>query len=234
MTNFKPRILLLALVVFAVSACTDEAPVGPASAPVPSTAPTAMPTPSPVAVLPSPSPSDAPVDPTAAPRASDLPSRVVIPDLSIDLPIVSGDLAVAGNPPDYPLCDVAQFLTTYRFPGRLGTTTWVYAHAREGMFLPLLEASERQDGQELIGMTVDVYSDGPMRYTYEITEVARHATDRGIARDVPADSGRLILQTSEGPTGTIPKLQIAARLVDSGPASQAEAVPPARPRVCAG
>ncbi len=185
--------------------------------------------------------SEAPAGPTAAASASaaavalspgDVPSRVVIPGLGIDLPVVSGDLEVAGNPADYPLCDVAQYLTTYRYPGRPGTTTWIYAHAREGMFLPLLAASEQDDGRALVGQTVHLYSTQPRRYTYEITDVVRHSTDRGIARGVPLDAGRLVLQTSEGPQGTVPKLQIAAGLVASAAATPAEALPQPQPRWC--
>ncbi len=57
--------------------------------------------------------------------------------------------------------------------------------AREGMFLPLLEASERDDGRELVGNPVHLFSDGAMRYTYRMTDVVRmqptagsHATFR--------------------------------------------------------
>ncbi len=186
----------------------------------------------------SPGPKAASASPTATPARSvgtglnALPSRIVVPDLGIDLPVVSGDLTLPDNPPDYPLCDVAQYLTTYRYPARPGTTTWIYGHAREGMFLPLLEASEQDDGRELIGMTVELYSDAARRYTYRVTEVTRHATDRGIARGVPAEGRRLVLQTSEGPKGTVPKLQIAAEFVDEAPAEPAEAMPSAAPKSC--
>ena len=172
----------------------------------------------------------APPTPTAAP--TDVPSRVVVPDLGIDLPIVSGDTTLPGNPPDYPLCDVAQYLTTYRYPGRLGTTTWIYGHARAGMLLTLLEASERDDGAGLIGRRVDVFSTAPRRYSYEITTVLRHATDRSAAGDVAPTSGRLVLQTSEGPRGTVPKLQVVAELVDTVEVPAEDAVPSAAPRAC--
>ena len=112
------------------------------------------------------------------PLLDELPTRIVVPDLGIDLAVVSGDLSVAGNPRDYPLCDVAQYLTTYRYPGRPGTTTWIYGHARTGMFLPLLEASRSRDGRALRGSLVHLYTDGERRYTYRITKVVRHATDR--------------------------------------------------------
>lgn len=170
--------------------------------------------------------------PARAQAPSDVPSRVVIEELGIDLPVVSGDLRVAGSAPDYPLCDVAQYLTTYRYPGRAGTATWVYAHAREGMFLPLLTASREEDGAALIGREVVVYSTGPRRYRYLITDVRPRSTDRSVARGVPADEGRLVLQTSEGPAGTVPKLQIVARLTATEDALPADALPVASPRSC--
>lgn len=156
----------------------------------------------------------------------------MLPDLDIDLPIVSGDLTLPDSPPDYPLCDVAQYLTTYRYPGRPGTTTWIYAHARAGMFLPLLEASEVKDGASLIGLVAHLYTDAGLRYTYRIATVERRATDRSSAAGVPADDGRLVLQTSEGPKGTVPKLQIVAELVESQASTIELSRPPSAPRAC--
>ena len=64
--------------------------------------------------------------------------RVIIPSLRIDLPVISRDLRVPGQGPDgYPPCDVALYQTAFGQPGQPGTT-YLYAHAREGMFLPLL------------------------------------------------------------------------------------------------
>ncbi len=175
--------------------------------------------------------------PSGSPAAGDatldeLPTRIVVKGLDIDLPVVSGDLDVPGNPPDYPLCDVAQYLTTYPYPGRPGTTTWIYGHAREDMFLPLLEASKTKRGASLIDQTVEVYTDGDRRFTYRITDVLPHATDRSSARDVPAEGGRLVLQTSEGPRGTVPKLQVVAELVDVEVSTRKESSPSAKPREC--
>lgn len=163
----------------------------------------------------------------------DVPSRVVVESLGIDLPVVSGDLAVAGNTADYPLCDVAQYLTTYRYPGRPGTTTWIYGHARKGMFLPLLETSQADAGAALVGEVVDVYSTENRRYRYRITSVLPHSTDRLIASDVPSGERRLVLQTSEGPRGTVPKLQVAAALIDVSDTDAETANPAASPRACA-
>lgn len=158
-------------------------------------------------------------------------TRVVIPGLGIDMPVVSEQLPVDGNEPGYPLCDVAQYLVEFEDPGRLGTT-YIYAHARTGMFLPLLEASLVDDGGSLLGLDALVYTDDSRLYTYRIFLVKRHATDLSLAKDVPVDERRLVLQTSEGPRGTIPVLQVAARLVSTTTANPGDAHPVARPRAC--
>ena len=172
------------------------------------------------------------VQPSAEPASDELPTRIVVEALGIDLPVVSGDLLVPANPPDYPLCDVAQYLTTYRFPGRAGTTTWIYGHARPGMLLAMLDASDVNNGAKLVGLRADLYSDASRRYTYRITKVLRHATDRSSAARVIAPDRGLVLQTSEGPNGTIPKLQVVAEFVSMTTVDRVEAMPPASPRAC--
>lgn len=235
--------LLAAFLALALAACGSSAAPGDAAA-TPAASPVTLATgtsrPSPAAVAPpqpdaSAGPLAAPsltAEPTSGPIVSDLPTRIVIRDIGVDLPIVSGDLTAPGNPPEYPLCDVAQYMTTYRHPGRIATTTWIYAHARQGMFLPLLRGSESDEGRSLIGLAVEIYSDANVRYTYRIEKVLRHATDRGVARNVPTDGRRLVLQTSEGPRGTVPKLQVIAEWVGSAPADAGVAQPTPRPRVC--
>ncbi|HVM30864.1 MAG TPA: hypothetical protein VM305_08880 [Candidatus Limnocylindrales bacterium] len=158
-------------------------------------------------------------------------SRLVIEALGVDLPVVSGALEVAGNRPGMPLCDVAQYLVAYRQPSQPGTT-YLYAHAQRGMLLPLLTASERDNGQELMGLPVDVYTTDGTRYRYEILTVQRHATDYRLADSVRPGDRRLVIQTSEGPEGTVPKLQVAAELADSETVALDEARPSAEPRVC--
>lgn len=164
------------------------------------------------------------------PRA--VASRVVVPALRIDLPVISGRVDPPGNPGNYPLCDVAQYLHEYAQPGHEGTT-YLYAHARAGMFLPLLQESERNDGARMIGALVQVYTSDGWLYLYEIFRVKRHATDFRLADDLRPGEQRLILQTSEGPKGTVPKLQVAARLLSSQPGDPRQARPPAKPRICA-
>lgn len=158
-------------------------------------------------------------------------THIRIPALDIDLPVVAGDLAVAGNPDNYPLCDVALYLPTFAQPGTPGTT-YIYAHAQRGMFLPLLEASQLDDGAGLVGVLVEVYTSADELHLYEVVTVKRHATDLSLATDA-GTTEQLVLQTSEGPTGTLPKLQVAARPVSVIRAAASEARPSPQPRVCA-
>ncbi len=226
---------LLAVLILC-SACSSSGSSSSSQSPLASRAVTVVPS----AVRPSQALSQTPPDGAAEPSetapdgaADETPTRLVIADLGVDLPVVSGGLQLPANPPDYPLCDVAQYLTTYPYPGRAGTTTWIYGHAREGMLLPLLTASERNDGRTLIGQRVVVYGSAGHAYSYTIERVIRHATDRTAAAAVPANQRRLILQTSEGPSGTIPKLQVVAAFLSVKAASPKEANPSPQPRVCA-
>ncbi|HUQ43896.1 MAG TPA: hypothetical protein VM451_05720 [Candidatus Limnocylindria bacterium] len=234
--NRASQVIVTALVAITLAACGGGAGATSLAAQTPQGTPAgALATQLPTATVMTTSASPASMGPSGPPvsnRPTDVPSRVVMPDLRIDLPVISGDATVPGNPADYPLCDVAQYLTTFPYPGRLGATTWIYGHAREGMLLELLLASERADGAELIGAMVDVYSTANIRYRYRISEVLRHATDRSAAQGVPPDQGRLILQTSEGPRGTVPKLQVVAGLVETLAASPEESRPSAAPRGC--
>src|SRR3990170_1367513 len=196
-----------------------------------------LPTPSAMVGTPTPTPAatgsagpSEPLSPT--PSASvevAVTSRVVIPALKIDLPIVAQSYGPGQG--SYPLCDVAQYLEIFKQPSQPGTT-YIYAHAREGMFLPLLLQSQRDNGQAMIGDLVQVYTSDGHVYLYEIYRVKRHATDFSLAEDVPEGEQGLILQTSEGPRGTIPKLQIAAKLLNVAQASLAESNPTPYPRDC--
>jgi hypothetical protein len=170
--------------------------------------------------------------PTPAPTRRARASRIVVRALGIDLPIISRDRKVPDQGPDrYPPCDVALYHTAFQQPGEAGTT-YLYAHAREGMFLSMLEASEREDGKEMLGRVVRVYTTDDQLHLYRITRVKRHATDFSLVTDAPPDKEQLILQTSEGPRGTVPKLQVLAEPYDTRPSTREEARPQARPRAC--
>ena len=171
---------------------------------------------------PSPLPSVAPV----------VATRVVIRSERIDLPVLSRDQRVRNQGPDlYPPCDVALFHTAFGQPGQ-GTTTYLYAHAREGMFLPLLEASEQGGGASLIGALVQVYTSDARIHVYQVTRVKRHALDFSVVDEAPPGTEQLVLQTSEGPAGTIPKLQVLAEPLDVMETTLDEATPRAKPRPC--
>jgi hypothetical protein len=188
---------------------------------------------------PSPSTSDA-VAPSAAPSAAASPSpsggpadrvatRLVVPALGIDLPI-------ARQPnPSYPACNIAMYLEDPRLgqPGQ-GRAMYLYAHARVGMFLPILDASKVNNGAKMIGMIVQVYTSDDQLFLYEITEVRRHQTSLEDALN--ATTEELWLQTSEGPRaapGVItPKTQVLAVPFSQGPADPAEAHPVPKPVAC--
>lgn len=172
-----------------------------------------------------------PTDPPASPSITRpaVPVRIRIDALGVDLPVVSSDREVRGNVPGYPLCDVAQYWTRFDLPGAPGST-WIYAHAQPGMFLPLLEVAEATDGEGLLGALVSLQLEDGRLLTYRIDTVRQHAVSLRLARDRGRREHRLVLQTSEGPPGTVPKLQLAGQLV--GATWTDEAAPRPRPRAC--
>ena len=189
----------------------------------PATAPpsVALPTiPPPGTPAPTPSPSAIPADRVA--------TRVVVPALKIDLPIVKG-------PPDKVYCDVAMYteapgLVQPGFPG----SVYLYGHARKGMFLPLLDQSKKSNGAGMINMLVNVYTSDNQRLDYYITEVRRHVPKTtGFDDPLSRTEETLWLQTSEGPKGTPTVLQVIAMPFGSESVDPAEAHPEADPVVCA-
>ena len=130
----------------------------------------------------------------------------------------------------YPLCDVAMYLRGLGRPGR-GRATYIYAHARAGMFLPLLESSQVNDGQGMIGDIVEIYTGDGFLFKYKITAVHRHTLDLSEAFGTRTE--KVFLQTSEGPRGTIPKLQVIATFVSVVATDWESAHPVAHPRRCA-
>lgn len=200
--------------------------VAVAPSPAPSGLATESPLPS-LLPLPTLTPLASPV-PSSGPGAARVASRVVVPLLRIDLPVV--------RPPDdpnhFPYCDVAEYLPDLSQPGSPGTT-YIYAHAREGMFLPLLLRSRVNDGSAMRGMLVQVYTSDDRLFLYEITSVLRHQS--GEVYNEPEE--QLVLQTSEGPGKGLPGytglvLVVVAQPLSSGPADHAAANPIAKPVAC--
>lgn len=129
-------------------------------------------------------------------------TKVTLPYLSINLPIVRA-------PSGYPYCNVAMYLGTLNQPTEPGVT-FIMAHARKGMFLPLLTQWQLNKGANLIGKTVNVYTSNSKVSSYRITSVQ---TILSIQSAVSVTAEQLWLQTSTGPHGTAAKLVVKARRV---------------------
>ena len=191
--------------------------------------------PSPVAVVATPSPliSLPPISSSAVPTASAsvpadrITTRVRVAALKIDLPVI--DQPNGG----FPACNVALIYQDPRLgqPGE-GRATYVYAHARTGMFLPLLTQSRISNGNKMLGMVVEVWTSDDQRFLYVISQVRRHVpTSAAFVAPFAAKTEQLWLQTSEG-TGTMPKMQVVADFLSQEAAPHADAHPVAKPVNC--
>jgi hypothetical protein len=190
----------------------------------------------------SPSPSasaepSASADPTATPAPTRTPSgrevatRVVVPALNIDLPVIKGN-------DGYPYCNVAMYLSSDRKassdafgqPGE-GRVTYLYGHARDGMFGPIYNlAIQRKTPNRMIGMIVKIYTSYNRLYLYEVRQVRLHITslDAAMARN----REEVWLQTSEGPKGTAGKTQVLTKFLSVEDSTQKESQPKPKPVRC--
>jgi len=197
----------------------------PAVSASPSPTSAALATPSPLLTLPPLTTAGPTASPTPPPSATADPDRVAtrvrIVALGIDLPVV--------RPPDdpkaYPWCNVAMFFVGLGQPGQ-GRATYLYGHARPGMFLPLLKTKAPQQR----GSRVEVWTSDDRKFVYEIFEVRRSQFDLDDA--FAADSEELWLQTSEGPNSSYGKTQVIAKPISEEAADPAEAHPDAHPVDC--
>jgi Sortase domain len=155
-------------------------------------------------------PSIAPVESGAsgspAPSASGgdaVVTRVAVPALRIDLPVVAGPSNGV-----YPYCNVAMYYVDPRLgqPGS-GKPTYLFAHARDGMFGPIYHLTiQLGTPNKMVGMLVQVYTSDNKLYQYEITAVYAHQPDMNRVFDAKDE---LWLQTSEG-HGVPGKTQVLA------------------------
>jgi Sortase domain len=167
-------------------------------------------------------------EPSISPNPNRVATRVVIEALKIDLPIVKPP----GGANTYPLCNVAMYIQQLSQPGS-GKATYLYAHARDGMFGPIYErAIQKKSGgpKSMIGMVVQVYTNDDELFEYEITKVLLHQTTLDDAQN--ADHEQLWLQTSEGPSSKYPKTQIVAEPLFNQAVDHATANPKPHPVVC--
>ena len=149
-------------------------------------------------------------------------TRIVLSSLGINLPIIKG-------PTGYPPCRVAMYMKELKQPREPGVTL-IFAHARTGMFLPLLTKSRINNGASLIGLRVKVYTSDSKVSTYQIISVRRHVTSIQSAFGVTTE--RLWMYTSEGPNSSYPKLIVTAKRLSTASTTYAASHPRARPVAC--
>ncbi len=175
--------------------------------------------------LPSVAPSGGPTDSPGAsfPSGTAVVTRVVVPALRIDLPVVAA-------PSGYPYCNVAMYFGPPMGQPGEGKATYIFAHARDGMFGPIYQRAMGPNGggvgarpDTMRGLIVEVYTSDNQLYLYEISKVLLHQTNLDAAAS--ATSEQLWLQTSEGPQGTPGKTQLLATPLSVGNADPADAHP---------
>ena len=228
-TRAAPAVLTALGVAFLAAGLlsfTNPVAADPLATPSPSAAVVPVATPSPLITLP---PLGSGGPPSASPSipVDRLATRVRIAALKIDLPVIRQP------DPSFPACNVAMYLEDSRLghPGE-GRALYLYAHARTGMFLPILSASKVSDGKKMLGMVVEVWTSDDQRFLYVITRVKRHVPfDGAVGPAIAAKTEQVWLQTSEG-VGTQPKVQAIADFLSQEPAPHADAHPVAKPVNC--
>jgi hypothetical protein len=149
-------------------------------------------------------------------------TRVIVSGYSIDLPVVRGGSA-------YPTCGVAMYLPSVAQPREPGIT-FLYAHARRGMFLPLLTRWKADRGASLIGKTVRVYTSDRYVVFYRINKVRVTSSPMTGVRTLGRE--RLWLQTSTGPNTSYPKLIVEASRYKVASTTYAASHPAPHPYSC--
>jgi hypothetical protein len=125
--------------------------------------------------------------------------RIVIARLGINLPIAEGDI-----PRDVDRAQTPDFYA-FHLPGTSifeAGNTYLYAHARVGMFLSLWNAR--------VGDIVTVRTPGGTR-EYVIEEIHPRVPPLEVSWAGPTTDTRLTLQTSTGPNGNDPRFVVVAR-----------------------
>jgi LPXTG-site transpeptidase (sortase) family protein len=126
--------------------------------------------------------------------------RIQVPRLAIDLPIAEGDVerdvAVQQTPEN-----LAFHLPGTAIPG-MGSNSYLYAHARRGMFLTLWNA---RAGDAVLISTPD----GSV-LKYVVAEVHPRVAPEDTSWILPTPGERLTLQTSTGPNRDDPRFVVVA------------------------
>jgi sortase family protein len=165
--------------------------------------PSSSPTPEPTATT-TPEPTLEPVTVNVAgvvvpPPAASSGFRIEIARLGINLPIAEGDV-----PRDVNKAQTPEYYA-FHLPGTSmfgAGNTYIYAHARVGMFLSLWNA---RVGDVVIVRTPS----GPREYV--VAEIHPRVPPTEVSWAGPTQDTRLTLQTSTGPYGTDPRFVVIAR-----------------------
>lgn len=199
MGSLRALAMLAVAVVLGVGmslACVAVAPQG--TRPTPSVT---------LAQAPAVPPYDAPGKPvlTTARLGGPIPAghRLSIPRLDIDLPITEGDIqrdVVDQRTPE----DAAFHLPGTVLPGEPGNS-YLYAHARQGMFLTLWDAR--------VGDLVFITTPQGAVLAYVVTEIRPRVPPGDVSPAQPTATERLTLQTSTGPSALDPRFVVFANPV---------------------
>ena len=142
------------------------------------------------------------VAPTSAPTISPIPEgyRIRVPRLGIDLPIAEGDLyrdTVQQQTPE----NFAFHFPGTAIPGTVGNS-YLYAHARRGMFLSLWNAA--------LGDEVTITTPAGVELKFKVTEIPGKVPPEDVSWLKPSSDERLTLQTSTGPNPQDPRFVVIA------------------------
>jgi LPXTG-site transpeptidase (sortase) family protein len=142
------------------------------------------------------------LSPTPVPTIGPIPDgyRIRMPRLGIDLPIAEGDLyrdTVVQQTPE----NFAFHFPGTAIPGTVGNS-YIYAHARRGMFLSLWNAS--------VGDQVTITTPAGVELKFKVTDIPGKVPPQDTSWLQPSPEERLTLQTSTGPNPQDPRFVVIA------------------------
>jgi hypothetical protein len=200
----------------------------------------AEPAPTPTPTLASVAPYSLPPMASTAPSAGSSSVAAIATRVRIRGTVPPVDLPIVTSPPheEFPLCNAAEYYTVsgraLAYPGT-PQATYLYAHARDGMFGPLWNLDKAKQLSTLIGLWVEVYTADDQDHVYQITQVLPGVSVNDsvwIDRPASAKTDQLWLQTSEGPYETSTKLQVVAEPIGVVAASATDSHPTGKGSVC--
>lgn len=191
-------LILVAAIAIAFGLAGAWPAVLPIPRPTPSTDLASAATPGAASIAPAGSASAAAIPSPAAAPASHAPGiradRIVVPAVGIDLPVIEGDGV------DAPLGKAAHYPGT-GWPGG-GTNVYLYAHARDGMFIGLWDVT--------VGDEIDLHLvDGTSR-PYVVRRVLPKVAWNAIRYLDPTSTEQLTLQTCTSYQETAPRFLVIA------------------------